>query len=78
MNTFIPLLAGTGQAPSKEEYDEYLRRKKAQKHLKRAIRELNLAGKYGKFSITLTDEQLKQIDEARRKGDKVSISVSIT
>jgi len=78
MNTFIPLLAGTGQASSKEEYDEYLRRKKAQKHLKRAIRELSLAGKYGKFSITLTDEQLKQLDDVRQKSNKISISISFS
>lgn len=52
--------------------------KKAQKHIKRALKELELASKYSKIELTLTADQLRQIDEARARGGKAHISISLS
>lgn len=77
-NALIPLIAGSGLAPTKSEYDAYLKNKKFQKHLKRAMRELKIASRYGEISLALTEEQLKQIDEARARGDVVHVTIDIS
>lgn len=52
--------------------------KKYQKHIKRALEELKRASRYGRLELTFTEEQLRQIDAARARGDKITVSIDFS
>ena len=47
-----------------------------EKELKKAFKHLRKAG-LENFKLTLKEEHLRQIDEARSRGDKISITINL-
>jgi len=48
-----------------------------EKELKKAFKHLKKAG-LENFKLTLTEDQLRQIDEARARGDEISLTISLS